>query len=36
LDGLIARYKHLLPEDPTRPPTLSIPMVAIPPNLCER
>ncbi len=33
LDGIIGRYKHLLPDDPTRPPPMPIPIIAIPPNL---
>jgi hypothetical protein len=33
LDGIIGRYKHLLPDDPTRPTTMPIPIIAIPPNL---
>ena len=33
LDGIIARYGHLLPNDPTRPPSMPIPIIAIPPHL---
>jgi len=33
LDSIIGRYKHLLPDDPTRPTTMPIPIIAIPPNL---
>lgn len=33
LDGIIGRYKHLIPDDPTRPATMPIPIIAIPPTL---
>ena len=33
LDGIIGRYKHLLPDDPSRPQSMPIPIIAIPPNL---
>jgi len=34
VDGLVKRYGHLLPaDDPTRPPSMPIPIIAIPPNL---
>jgi hypothetical protein len=33
LDSIIGRYRHLIPDDPSRPPPMRIPIIAIPPNL---